>query len=423
MRHILRIVDDLLPAADTRTGCRRSILCRIRAGRHISRVLLDRLFVFVCIVLWPVLLLSRRRVEGQSIIFETVPSPDVQEDREVFLRAHLPFIEAKGSVFCTGRRILWRRHSGTSGRRMLRIWFVFLKYSFAGIADATPRSTRWLPLLMSKLWCQELIRPSDACFFTLMCTETYISALLISELCPDTACTVSAGNAVLYGFNRYGYLPKVRMAICSKAILPEFDYSVRHGWYSVGSSTVCGLEYPCSKEMEGQDPIHDVTLYTSAEWAREGLSRCHNLEKLRSGGLLDSPLYLVLKDVLDVLVSMKRQYGISVQVCTHPHERELVSRHKIPLPYWRVLADADIEYDVTPGRSVDKLFEAKVGVAVCSTIILDRWHYELDGYLYDGPEVRPYQNPDHMGEYAAKFYTSADVLRCQLTLALGLGEG
>jgi len=273
---------------------------------------------------------------------------------------------------------------------------------------------------MSKLWCQEFIRPSEAFFFTLMCTETYVSALLISELYPETRCTVSGGNAVLYGFNRYAYLPRSHMALCSRAVIPEFEYSVQNGWVSVASSAVWDLEYPCSAEKQHQDPICDIMLYTSAEWAREGLSRCHDLSKLRSGGLLDSPLYAVLTDVLSVLVEMKRQYGVCVRVCTHPHERYLVSQHKITLPYGNVLSEAGIEYDVTPGRSVDTLFDAKVGIAVCSTIILDRWHYGLDGYLYDGKEVRPYQNIGHMGPYRSKFYTSPGILRAQLTAALDL---
>ena len=75
----------------------------------------------------------------------------------------------------------------------------------------------------------------------------------------------------------------------------------------------------------------------------------------------------------ELIQELKEKYNFRVKLYLHPYERMLLHEYKITVPYLNQLIEAHIDIDDSAGRSIDKLYECKIGVSLFSTIIADRW--------------------------------------------------
>jgi hypothetical protein len=244
--------------------------------------------------------------------------------------------------------------------------------------------------------------------------ETYLSAFVAAALLPDYRPLVVSSNSVLFRDNRYLYHPRLDLKICSKFQEEETGIYAKLGWMEVGSIELWGLEEGIVFDrLRASAPAWDLGIYSSAGWARtHNLWRAGNIDFLRQGGFLDNPLYVQLKVILDTVCAFMRERPIRVKFYLHPHEIHLLKDHGIHPPYLDLLDANGIQYELNGNSTIENLYEARVGLAVSSTILFDRMNFGLRSYFYAGDAIRDNTiDIRFLGSYAKYGYHDAAHLR------------
>ena len=138
--------------------------------------------------------------------------------------------------------------------------------------------------------------------------------------------------------------------------------------------------------------------------------RVSDYEGIKALKYSDNSFHKDFLDVLNEVISLKEKYNFRVKLYLHPYERMLLHEYKITVPYLNQLIEAHIDIDDSAGRSIDKLYECKIGVSLFSTIIADRWEYDLKGVIYYTENYKEFICPQYMGKYRNCIYTSVHEL-------------
>jgi hypothetical protein len=237
--------------------------------------------------------------------------------------------------------------------------------------------------------------------------ETYLSSFVAAALMPDYTPMIVSSNSVLFRDNRYLYHPRLHLKICSKFQVAETQTYRELGWMEVGDVTLWGLEEAnVFDRLPTVPPTWDLGIYSSAGWARtHDLWRAENLDLLRKGGYKDNPLFVQLMEILKVVCELKRERDVRVKFYLHPHEIHLLRDHGIRPPYLDLLEENGIFYELDGKPTIENIYEARVGLAVSSTLLFDRMNFGLRSYFYGGYAIKDNTiDVRFLGEYARYGY-------------------
>lgn len=299
---------------------------------------------------------------------------------------------------------------------LMRVGWMLQWASLVAICKPTRVNPHWKIRFAQLLLQQVLFHRADRQQLLYFCyePETYLSSFVAAALMPDYAPQIVSSNSVLFRDNRYLYHPKLQLRICSKFHVEETKSYVELGWMQVGNITLWGLEEAIVfDQLQPTAPTYDLGIYSSAGWARtHDLWRSEDLNILRNGGFPENPIFIQLQRILEVVCAFIQQHPIRVKFYLHPHEVHLLKDHQIRPPYLDLLEANGIDYALDGKSSIDQLYEARVGLAVSSTLLFDRLNFGLTSYYYGGTEI-PDNTIDHrfMGSYQRYGFADAQALR------------
>ncbi len=247
--------------------------------------------------------------------------------------------------------------------------------------------------------------------------ETYFSSFVAAALLGDYVPQIVSSNSVLFRDNRYLYHPKLQLRICSKFQIEETKSYLQRGWMQVGNVTYWGPEEAIVfDQLPKVAPTYDIGIYSSAGWARtHDLWRSEDLELLRRGGYPDNPIFVQLMQIIHIAVACKKAYGASVKLYLHPHEIHLIKDHDIRPPYLDFLEKNGIVYELDGKSTIENIYEARIGLAVLSTLLFDRLNFDLTSYYYTGAGIKDYNiDARFLGSYQRFGYGDSAELRKKL---------
>jgi hypothetical protein len=309
-----------------------------------------------------------------------------------------------------------------------RIGWMLQWAAFMGLFKPTRVNPHWKLRFAQLLLQQVLFHAPGRQQLLYFCyePETYLSAFVAAALLPDYAPQIVSSNSVLFRDNRYLYHPRLQLRICSQFQTEEVAAYVALGWIQVASVTLWGLEEEnVFDRLPRTAPTYDLGVYSSAGWARtHDLWRAADMGILRKGGYLQNPLYRQLERILEVVCPFKQSHDIRVKFYLHPHEVHLLKQHGIKPPYLDLLDTYGIDYALDGKSTIENLYEARVGLAVSSTLLFDRMHYGLRSYYYGGHEIPDFTIDNRfMGSYVQYSFTNQDELRALLEQEFGGAAG
>ncbi|MBT3261227.1 hypothetical protein HOC37_01795 [bacterium] len=304
---------------------------------------------------------------------------------------------------------------------LIKIWVIFLGCSFFSFFDRTSCSYLWLLCVLNNIANAIFTNKgvSELYFSYLYNIQSYFSVLLISNILENQIYLIS-GNSMLYTINRYTSAEKCNFILCSKYQEEEANNFINLHWIKVKSIKLWGLDGASFYEdLKPQNFLYDVGIYSSVSWARvDGVWRANDIKAIKNYKYIKNERYANFLKILDEIIELKKKTGIKVKFYLHPFERYLYKVHKIKPPYFSILVKEGIAVDFKDDNSIKKMYEAKVGVTLCSTIIFDRLHYGLEGFIYaEWPQHKMF-NPKFMGKYQANIFYNFDELQAKIKKAL-----
>jgi len=253
--------------------------------------------------------------------------------------------------------------------------------------------------------------------------DTYLSSLTASALMPGYNPKVGSSNSLLFRDNRYLYHPNLDLKLCSRIQETESKFYMELGWMKVGNMELWGLEEAdVMDNLKRAESTVDIGVYSSGFWARTELGwRVEDVERIRRGEFLGNRWYRILLDILDACAALKRDYPqLKVKVYPHPLELTLLRNHDIVMPYAEFVQREGFELSLDGDNSLERFYEAKIGLASQSTIIFDRLHHGLDSYFYAGKENWTSIDMRYLGEFSRFGFGSSEELKDKLKQNLGL---
>ena len=261
-------------------------------------------------------------------------------------------------------------------------------------------------------------------FFLPSSLDTYLCALIGSHWFANININIISSNSLLFSINRYLYLPNAGLKYCSQIQREELSFYTSNNWINVKNIEFWGLEEAAELDLiRNKGQIYDIGIFSSGGWARDNnLLRIKEIEVLRKNPNLENTLFRIFEKILETVIILKLKHNLKVIVYPHPCEREAI-RNGVPLPYQSQLDKYDITLDIDGRNSVSKIFEAKVGVASVSTIVFDRLHYNLPGFVYAGTGFKDFLiDPRYLGKYREFCFDSyqslSDKIESQLNLKM-----
>lgn len=268
---------------------------------------------------------------------------------------------------------------------------------------------RLIITLLNAIWTEK--ENNSIYCFKIYNIVSYLTAVLSSRLAPENSYVFVGGNSYFMK-GRYFYAPRVSLCVCAKYQIDEIETYRKLKWIIVKDAFYKGLEeYSIYKNLKHGKITYDIGVYSSGWWARkDGLLRVSDYEGIKALKYSDNSFHKDFLDVLNEVISLKEKYNFRVKLYLHPYERMLLHEYKITVPYLNQLIEAHIDIDDSAGRSIDKLYECKIGVSLFSTIIADRWEYDLKGLIYYTENYKEFICPQYMGKYRNYIYTSVHEL-------------
>lgn len=298
--------------------------------------------------------------------------------------------------------------------KTIKLWllfnFAFLVSLFSKRTNKNFICARLLVSITNSIWIE-----SDATHIygfkssNIIC---YLSMLYSSYFCKKNDYIMMSGNSFLYS-RRYTFAPTITFALCSQYQKEEVLLFQKLGWLVVKNIIFTGLEEYCIyKDIREQKPCYDIGIYSSGNWARiDGLRRTNDFVGIAKYRYADNRFEKDFEKLLIVIANIKKQHSLKVKLYLHPYERMLLHEHNIPIPYLNIIRENEFEIDESPGSSIDKIYEVKIGVSLFSTIILDRWSFGLKGVFLVDHSYDDLIQPKFMGEYEKFFCCNEDELK------------
>lgn len=402
-----------------RIDCNQYKAIRLRIEKHyisdIPRIniMTDRIFFLIYLFLFPLKLLFVKKMKNRkkTVIFDVIFNNEEIEETKKFTSFYAKAVNMDSILFISGKKKL--HYTGLSFSKLIKvfsIWIDFFKLGFFSLFDS---SNFLYKDLLQVLWNSiSLIlldnKDAEYYYYGLGTTPTYLSLILASRY-TDRPINVFVGASALYHKKRYIFLNRIHLKLCSISQEDEVLSYQKKNWIKVSDTEMWGLEcFDILVTLKVVDPIYDIGIYSSGSWARpKGISRSSDIEAIRSYSFVDNERHRDFIKIIETCIELKKEYGFSVKVYTHPYERALFNKHGVIPPYIKILKENDIDYDMNDKTSMESIYECELGISLSSSIIFDRWHLGLKGLIYfdkTKPEILQFFKPDYLGRFSKNAY-------------------
>jgi hypothetical protein len=371
-----------------------------------------RLKTFLSVFLIPIFIIRRiKRTTAQHIILDSFIAAHHLDLRMDFV-VHFDKDIQKGDVVVANHQYFYyRKLSFDILLKFFGIWLKFSTITFINLFQNNKYPTIYYYYVATNLINAVLTQPKKIFLFQMYDTSTYLSALILQNEYKNVFLSVS--NSVIYPFNRYTTLDKSNIILCNRYQEEEIANFVQNGWFKSKKLLLWGPE---EITEHNAIPIHppqfDVGLYSSGYWARVGRNREYNINAIRSYQHIDNIYYQEFLTLLDKIIEIRNETGITVKIYTHPLERDWYNDHQIKPPYWDLADQHGLIVDLSGGNSLSKLYEVNIGISTISTILLDRWHHGLNSLiLHEEENNKDYYRVKYFGSYSRFFVENLDNLK------------
>ncbi len=306
--------------------------------------------------------------------------------------------------------------------KKMSIFKLTIRYAFMCLSTRLEFEHYWLVKTYRYLTQVELLKGEciDFYMFYAYLPESYITSIYLSETLKEKVyCCVS--SSTMSNINRYFNCPNLELILCSKYQVYEHDYFRRLSWHNVKNVSLWGLEeLEAVESLVPQESEFDIGIYSSAEWARkEGLFRKSDIEIVEAQVYKETNAYIIFEKILKTVVALLDSFPeLRIVIYPHPFERKLINKYNLYPPYYDWVKEVGIEFNLEGKSSLKSIYKSKIGVGQFSTILMDRWHLGLKGFvystqdkIYNGAQVI---NREYIGEYDKYCYSSLEELKIKL---------
>jgi len=260
-------------------------------------------------------------------------------------------------------------------------------------------------------------------FYQVGLPHSYLLLQAASEFFPKFNYIVVGSNSLLYSDNRYFHLPNCKFKYCSKVQLEELKIYQRNNWFKSKTVDFWGLEESLffDKLDVNKVPSYDIAIYSSGGWARQNNLMQMDAIQLNNEGInKENLLYKLFNSILQVVIVLKQEHGVTAVIYPHPHERRLM-KSGVVLPYLKLAKEHGIEINLHNDNSIQEIFSSKLAVASVSTMVFDRLNFDLKGFVFSGKGQKDFLvNPVYLGSYSWVCYNNNDELKNKIETELKL---
>lgn len=246
--------------------------------------------------------------------------------------------------------------------------------------------------------------------FQIFDVRNYLPAML-SDWYPELELKLITSSSILYASNRYCFTPASEIIYCSDYQKFEIQTFIDRNWFVIKNYKLWGLEEANQYDLlEPKDPVYEIALYSSGEWARrDGIFRVNDIEAIQRGDFLENELYQQFEQIVVELSKVIKQNGLTLAVYLHPYEKSLYREHQLVPPFISLLEKSigkQFEVDFDNENSISKIYESRLAVSLLSTSISDRWHLGLEGVMFENNETTNFRKI--IGNYGNFVFSTMD---------------
>ncbi len=219
--------------------------------------------------------------------------------------------------------------------------------------------------------------------------EANLIALFFSNCKKIKIDMIMGGN--LQFFQRYGSYQNVKLCFTSMITEEEYKSFCKIGWINSNNVEILitGNVEQINRDKNMNSFLYDVGMYSSAIWARDGLERCYNKDKIikNKENYCKNPYAKIEMIILNNLIIMAKKYNFSLKIYLHPYEKELINTYNIYPPYWDYIDCKNISIDRDLTNKND-FYDVKVAIVLMSAIFYDRWDKNLVTLCFDTKKIK-----------------------------------
>lgn len=387
-------------------GFRKSFIKRLQEKRaEFGNPYRLRLKTFVSLLLLPISFLRRaRRTTATELIVEFYRvSAQGEADRIDCVTHYVPTTPREALVVANHKHMYYRPGVGLDAwGRAIGIWLRYVGGALGELVAPARYTNFYMYYVAVNAIHIALLRPTRIYLFNPYDAGAYLTAWQHQH---THDLHVILGNSALYAHCRYTHLPAAHLVLCNPCQYEEIAAFRRMGWLAYRSLTLWGPEEALQHaHIEPCAPSVDIGIYSRGDWARRGLYRVRDVARVRAYACADNPAYQTFLEVLDFAIALRERFGVSVKIYTHPLERDWYNQEGIDPPYSAKAQAKGIQVDLSPGNSVGRFHEVRIGLGIMSTSLLDRWYHGLDSWIYYTAVDRYFYKPKFMGRYADRFF-------------------
>lgn len=387
-----------------------------------SQILKDRLKFLIKVLIYPIIsFFNLQKINSKKIIVGN--EKEIKRKRKNYVHYFLnKEKKPKDNLEILIARELSYPYLNINIRNISRgmiIWFIFISAAVYSFFDKTTISYSSLAESMNLIIKLTLLKDDikEIYFFRLELLSIYFSINVFEKLKDDgLEIFIISSNIPLYS-HRYTFLEKCNLILCSSYQKKELMHYINNNWFKIKSFKLWGLEeIHIYSNLEGKKPIYDIGLYSQGFWARNGIYRIQNIKKIKNKKTYNNIYYKFYLEIIEEMIKLKNYKDIKVKIYLHPYERFLYNNYNIVPPYYNKVKKADIDIDLSKNDSIKDIYNCKIGISLSSTIIFDRWHLGLEGYILDNEETNlnlPY-NSKYLVEYQDSFFKNIDDLNLKI---------
>lgn len=393
----------------------KSILCRKKIGSSSSFI--EKLKVLFAFSLYPLYFFLWLKYTKKKLYIIELGGDSIEKleyPRAKFCAHYFSSDEKIEEYLYHNGKIIYYNHISFKGLiSIIHVWFHFFKCSFL-VFKSSRFSSALSDIKVLNVIVTGLLSHSDSNFylFRLYQQSSYFISLFLSSYLGKNTFALS-GNSFM-NEKRYSYFPKVHFCLCSKFQEIEWSNYIKLGWAKCYDIRMTGVEeYYLYKDLKTIPPKYDIGVYSSGWWARElGIYQTGDIEGVRNLKYANNEIYKSFVHLLCTLHELKNTYGYSVIVYPHPYERRLFNDYGIRCPYLEMLNSFGFVFDDDKAQnSIMKLFESKLGIAMGSTIVADRWNLGLAAISYQQKDLKEIMPIKYLGYYQKYFFDNIAKLK------------